>query len=451
MSNEPAMNNNYPAHDADATGYFPSPWPGEDGGPQRLQSVASLQGLDIKADESLSINASRRLSTGNMIVLREPGEVYLMHVDTLRDKIGMHCYSHVEKLDPATLEPLKKSPRLPGGTWWPGGFCVHRNGDLYLTFGRWTHRLNPDCALVASCELPQDLPYNSHVVLDNGFIVTKPIASEGQTSIVVLDPDTMQPACQHTPMPEPSISRLSSSGNFVYVTGVRIIYRYEFDAEQRTLRLDDSWSLDYVGRSNQEYGWDPVLDGDNIWFMDNGKHKMGRTSLSMLNAGVNPTPNNVIRVSARDATNHSVTQVSGIPHGSVTNPPLYCPRRNILVAYDSSNSVVHAWRHNPCTEELKHLWIRHDFGMGGHTIYYQDTGEIVTSDYQSLKTLKGLREGENSVVLDIETGREKARVPMGNYMQSAVFPSPGWGRDFYWLGLDRLTHITVTETASRTV
>ena len=320
---------------------------------------------------------------------------------------------------------------------------MHRNGDLYLTFGRWAHRLNPDCELVASYKLPQDLPYNSHVILDNGFIVTKPIASDGSTSIVVLDPDTMQEACNHTIMPEPSISRLSSRGNHVYVTGVTTIYRYEFNASTRTLVLDKDWSLDYVGDSDQEYGWDPVLDGQNIWFMDNGKHKMGSTSLSMLNAGVNPTPNNVIRVSETDATDHSITPVCGIPHGSVTNPPLYCPQRKILVAFDSSNSVVRAWRHDPKTEELSDLWTLENFGMGGHTIYYRDTGEIVTADYQSLKTLRGLREGENSVVLDIETGEEKARVPMGNYMQSAVFPCPGWDRDIYWLGLDRLTRLAI--------
>ena len=65
---------------------------------------------------------------------------------------------------------------------------------------------------------------------------------------------------------------------------------------QRTLTLDSDWSLDYIGDSSQEYGWDPVIDGQNVWFMDNGKHKMGRTALSMLHAGVNPTPNNVIRV-----------------------------------------------------------------------------------------------------------------------------------------------------------
>ena len=31
-------------------------------------------------------------------------------------------------------------------------------------------------------------------------------------------------------MPEPSMSRLSASGNTVYVTGIRTIYRYHFDA-----------------------------------------------------------------------------------------------------------------------------------------------------------------------------------------------------------------------------
>lgn len=426
-----------------APGYYPSPWPCEDGGPQRLQVASGVKGLDIQAGESIVIKASRRICTGNMVVLREPGEVYLMHVDTLRDKIGMHCYSHVEKLDPDTLKPIRKSPALQGGACWPGGLCVHSNGDLYLTFGRWTHRLNPDCELVASYELPQDLPYNSHVVLDSGFIVTKPIASDVPTSIVVLDPETMREACPHTAMPEPSISRLSSSGNQIYVTGVRTIYRYEFDADSKTLTLDESWSLDYVGNTTQEYGWDPVLDGKNLWFMDNGRHKMATHALSMLNAGINPTPNNIIRVSQRDASNFSITPICGISNGSVTNPPMYCPQRNIIVTYDSSNSVVRAWRHNPETEELTQLWTRHNFGMGGHTIYYPDTGEIVTADYLSLKTLRGLREGENSVVLDIETGLEKARVPMGNYLQSVAFPSPGWGRDFYWLGLDRLTRIAV--------
>jgi hypothetical protein len=68
---------------------------------------------------------------------------------------------------------------------------------------------------------------------------------------------------------------------------------------------------------------------------------------------------------------------------------------------------------------------------------------MVTADYQSLKTIRGIMQGESSVILDIETGREKARVTMNNYMQSCCFPAPGFGRDYYWLGLDKLTYVSV--------
>ena len=37
-----------------SAGYYPSPWSGEDGGPQRLQAVSGLPGLAIKEGEALS-------------------------------------------------------------------------------------------------------------------------------------------------------------------------------------------------------------------------------------------------------------------------------------------------------------------------------------------------------------------------------------------------------------
>jgi len=90
------------------SGYYQSPWSGEDGGPHRLQAVTGIKGLDIQPGEKLT-TVSRRICTGNMVVLRDPGQVYLMHVDTLRDKIGMDCSSHVELLDPTTLKTVKRS------------------------------------------------------------------------------------------------------------------------------------------------------------------------------------------------------------------------------------------------------------------------------------------------------------------------------------------------------
>ena len=421
-----------------ASGYYQSPWPGEDGGPERLQIPTGLKGLDIQPGDTFKTR-SRRLLVGNMVLLRDPGEVYLMHHDGLRHHFGFHSHSYVEKIDPRTLAPIKKSPQLAGGPFWPGGFAIHSNGDLYVTFGRYMHRLNSDCKLLNSYILPQNLAYNSHIILDNGYLVTKPIASTGQTQIVVMDPDTLIPACV-VDMPEPSISRLSSSGNTVYVTGVRTIYRYTFDAEAKALTLDGDWSLDYVGRSTQTYAWDPVIDDDNIWFIDNGEHT---AFTSMIKAGVSPTPNNIIRVNVNDSDEFSVTPICNESHGSITNPPLYCSQRRILVAYDSSNSVVQAWRHDSDTNELQRLWQRKGFGMVGHTIYFADTGELVTEDYRSLKTWRGLKYGEESVVLDIETGREKARFPMGNYFQSFCFPAPGFNRDYYWLGMDKLTYVSV--------
>lgn len=423
-----------------ASGYYPSPWSCEDGGPERLQTPSQRSGLNLKPGEVIK-SVSRRLNMGNMVVLREPGEVYLMCHDMLRTKMGLPCYSYIEKVDPKTLQPIKKSPRLAGGPMWPGGFCVHRNGDLYATFGRYMHRLNPECELVNSYKLPQDLPYNSHVILDSGHLVTKPIADEVSTQLLFMNPDSLTPSCV-VDMPEPSISRLSAKGNTVYVTGVRTIYRYHFDADTQSATLDEHWSLDYIGNSNQSYGWDPVIDDDNIWFMDNGKH----TALtSMLNEGVHPSANNVIRVSVHDSNDYSITPISHKSHGSITNPPFYCPQRRILIAFDSANSFVQAWRHNPSNNELTPLWQRENFGMSGHGIYYADTGELVTEDYKSLKTWQGISQGENNVLLDIETGEEKYRFAMGNYIQSFCFPAAGFGRDYYWLGMDRLTYAWVEQ------
>jgi len=277
------------------------------------------------------------------------------------------------------------------------------------------------------------------VILDSGHLVTKPIASSGATQLLFMDPESLAPVSV-VDMPEPSISRLSASGNTLYVTGVRTIYRYHFDADTLTAKLDDAWALDYVGDSSQSYGWDPVIDEDNIWFMDNGEHT---AFTSMLKAGVVATPNNVIRVSVKDSSDYSITPINTEPHGSVTNPPFYCPQRRILIAFDSANSFVQAWRHNPSDNKLTPLWQRQDFGMSGHGIYYADTGELVTEDYKSLRTWKGLRHGEQNVILDIETGQEKYRFAMHNYVQSFCFPAAGFGRDYYWLGMDQLTYAWV--------
>ncbi|MDJ0655777.1 MAG: hypothetical protein QNJ40_16550 [Xanthomonadales bacterium] len=413
-------------------GYFDSPWPGEDGGPQRLQIPRGIRGLDIQPGEKL-VSTSRRLMSGNMVVLREPGEVYLMTIAMMRNRLlRLPAHSRIEKIDPVSLEPIARSPKLKAGGMWPGGFAVHRNGDLYVTYGSYCHRLDPNCELVSSFRLPKAEPYNSLVILDNGYLVMKQLSDTRNAVLTILDPDTMRPVCESIETLEPSISRLSAKGNTVYVTGTRSIFRYHWNDESGKAELDENWIFDYNQGSQQSYGWDPVISGNDAWFMDNGKHSY---KVSMINAGVTPTPLNVIRVSLGDAGSNTMAAVSGIDGGSVTNPPLYCHQRKILVAYDSANSVICGFKYDESSGALSKIWQKTAFGCGGHMIYYQDTAEVVTNDYK--------RFGDSTVVLDIESGEEKGRASLNSISQGVIFSSPGWARDFYYLTFNSISRVEV--------
>ena len=413
------------------SGYLAGPWPGEDGRPERLQVPRSGAGLALRPGEALRC-VTRNTLLSTMTVLGAPGEVYLLTHSALRAQVGLPTTACVELIDPQTLKARCRSPRLRGGPMWPGGMAIHRNGSLYVVYGRNAHRLNRACEPRASLLLPVDQPYNSFVILDNGLIVSKNLSETTDACLSVIDAESLTPACDDTVCPEPSIARLSATGNTVYVVGVRSIFRYHWsDAAQRLVR-DLDWRFDYIGGSRQTYGWDVVLDGQHAWFMDNGKHRYFRR---MIGAGVSPTPNRLIRVSMTDAGDHQVLPVCGIKGGSITNPPLVDLQRHIVVGYDSANCHLQAWRFDPASRAMTPLWQKTSFGCASHMIHYPDTGELVTNDYR--------RGGEEVVVLNIESGLEMARVRIGGFQQGVAFPSTGWGRDFYWSSLGRLARVFV--------
>ena len=151
--------------------YFDSPWPAEDGGPDRLQQVTRATALNLRPGEPLRC-VTRNTLLGTMTVLGAPGEVYLLTHSALRSHLGLPTTACVEQIDPLTLRTLRRSPRLAGGPMWPGGMAIHRNGDLYVVYGCHAHRLNRACELLCSRRLAVNEPYNSFVLLANGLIVT---------------------------------------------------------------------------------------------------------------------------------------------------------------------------------------------------------------------------------------------------------------------------------------
>ena len=414
-----------------APGYLATPWPGEDGGPQRLQVPHGATAPGLRAGEKLHA-ISRRTWMSTMTLLGEPGEVYLLTHSVLRAKLGLPTTACVERIDAQSLQTIERSPRLAGGPMWPGGMALHRNGGLYVVYGRYLHRLDRACQPLAALRLPMNEPYNSFVILDNGLIVTKNLSDKTPACLSVIDAQTMSAACADTLCPEPSIARLSAIGNMVYVVGVRAIFRYHWRDDTRALVLDADWRFDYIGDSAQSYGWDVVLDGANAWFMDNGRH---RSFIRMIGHGVSATPNRLIRVSLSDASDHQLLEVCGLPGGSITNPPLIDLQRRIVIGYDSANRHLQAWRFDDAAKELKPLWHKSAFGCASHMLLYPQTGELVINDYH--------RAREEVVMLAIESGAELGRVRCGGLNQGVVFPSPGWGRDVYWSSMDRLSRVFV--------
>jgi hypothetical protein len=306
--------------------------------------------------------------------------------------------------------------------------AVHANGDLYVVYGRWLHRLDRNCGVKGALKLPVDAPYNSFVILDCGLIVTKNLSDTAPARLSVIDPDTLTEIA-HAACPEASIARLSALGDTVYVVGVTSIFRFDWTAG--ALRRDAGWTWPYLDGSDNSYGWDAVLAGGHAWFMDNGRH---RYRTSMIGAGVSPTPNRLLRVSLADAADHDAIAVSGLAGGSITNPPLVDLRRGIVVAYDSANRHLAAWDWQGGA--LSPRWQRPGFGCASHMLLFGDSGELVTNDHGA--------GGEWVVVLDIETGRERGQARIGGLTQGVVFPSPGWNRDLYWCSMRRVARVHIS-------
>ena len=435
-----------------------SPWPAEDGGPRRSQAPTGTHGLAIADGERLIAAAVRDAFATTMVVLRDPGEVFALRHTMGRRPLQDPTTAWVERIDPLTLAPVARSPELAGGPFWPGGLAVAADGGLHVVHGRHCHRLSPDLELRATRVLPQPRPYNSFVTLGDGTLAMKDIdrSLTHPARVTLLDPDTLAPRCPETELPESVVARLSADGDSLYAVGATAVHRYRWDGR----RLHRDLEVPYLQRRGQSYGWDPVLEGGQLWFLDNGAHDYATT---MLGAGVAGGPVHLIRVSLSDPADRELIEVCGAPRGTVTDPPLYDPERRIAIAYDSGNGVVAAFRFE---QQLQPLW-RRPIAHAAHMIRYPDTGELVVGDWKGPPVLRtrayraaaarsgwlarrpavraaaALACGDDVVVLDIETGAERARARVPSMFQSVLFPAPGWGRDVYWCTFSTIARLEV--------
>lgn len=426
------------AHLDNRDGYWPSRWPGEDGGPSRTEIPRSGAGLGIGPGERLTVT-TRGAIVATMVVLRDPGEVYLLcHTG------GADAISWVERIHPETLAVIDRSPDLPGGKTWPGGVAAHANGSIYVVFGRHVHRLTPQLELVTSATLPRDRPYNSFVILPDGHLVMKDFGGPLSPGIEQVDDETCElivvephdlAIVARCPIHERSIARLSADGSTVYVVGVTHLFRAHWDGD--VLTLDNDFQPTYCMVDGQTYGWDAVLTGGAAWFLDNGAGSEGYAG-TFRGRGISPAPLHLVRVDLETGA-VALTEICGLPNGIVANPPAIDIGRGIAVGYDSANGILASFdiaADGTCAPR----WSREQ-NHGCHPILYPDTGELVTADHD------GDRMMDQIVILDIETGDELARADTGSPLQSVVFLAPGFQRDLYYCAFPTVSRISVVNGA----
>ena len=441
-------------------GLWRSSWPAEDGGPQRRQVPAGASGLRVRPGETLRLAAWRDAFATTMVVLRDPGEVFVLRHTIGRRPFADDTTAWLELVDPLTLEPIARSTELPGGPFWPGGVAAHADGSLIVVHGRHCHRLSPGLDVVASRELPQPRPYNSFVVLPDGVVAMKDLdrGLREPSRMTLLDPETLEPVCADVYVPEPAIGRLSADGATLYVAGATTMWRYAWNGAG--LERDERWQLRYHGGAGHGYAWDPVIAGGQLWALDNGAHDYATT---MRAAARCAGPVRLVRVSLRDADDWEAVEVCGLARGAVSNPPLYDVERRIAIAYDSANGIVGAFRFG---DALTPLW-RRRLAHAGHMIQFPSTGQVILHDFRApaVTASRGARAigrrwagparsrmvrraaarvcHDDVVVVDIETGAECARAPVPSMFQSVLFPAPGFARDLYWCTFSTLARLEV--------
>ena len=417
------------------SGYYPSAWPAECAGPRR-QKIVSSPGLNIQSDEHL-VGHARILEPGRwpvMFVQRAKGELYLQGGSSFG--VSEDTSGWVEQLDPISLEPIRRSPDLPsGGHKWCGAICVHENGDLYVVNGTYVHRLNPQLEIVAEHRLAANNAHNGHVIFSDGNLVTKDISDDVTKRSVFTVLDTELNIVDVFECPWNSVGRFSSDRqdgvDYLYVTSNDVIHRLKYVSGHLT--LDDSWSAAYkVAGEDSGYAWDSSIGDDCAWFMDNGE---SQSTINMLAASptgtgqampfappVHTAPVRVWRVSTLDSSDCESFVPFGTPSGHIVSPPLYDQDRHILVAFDSQNGGIGAWRYEG-PGVFTPLW-KKEWRNANQLTLYADTGELIVDHVHKM--------GEwDAVVLDIETGNERGRADTGCFMQIGMWYTPGFERDFY--------------------
>jgi len=421
-------------------GYWPSAWPVECGGNRRQKS--SVGRLD--AGSGTATTTTRHDDKWHVMVIeRDPGQCYLG--GTMPAFSGPPPHGWVERIDPATLEPLAISPDLPCGEHvWCGAILAHANGSIMSVNGNFLHRLDPDdMSIVVERQLPADRSHNGLLALADGTLITKDLRLEGQggTTITRLDPDTLELVGRPLVLPEGSMGRIAADttpggGDLVYVPGTEHLWRLSIDGDR--LEIDQWWPRYRTAHDRFGLSWDACLSDGYCWAMDCGDiFSVRRIHETKPNGRFDtppghdlswrlPTPwdgaQRLLRVSLDDPTDLVAIEPFGTPGGGIIAPPVHVPTAEMAIAWDSVNGgLAGVSTANGGLDVAWHLDVRASM----QPVVFPESGELVINDF----TADG---SDDLVVVDVATGTLIDRVATGSRVANGMFLTAGGNRDVFY-------------------
>ena len=145
------------------------------------------------------------------------------------------------------------------------------------------------------------------------------------------------------------------------------LYLLRLDSDAERLIVDEQWTPRYGPDPDRGYGWDPVITDEHVFWMDNGRNRVDHT---MLGTGAQSAPLRLWWARRDDGRVRSL-EVTGMPYGTQSNPPAWDPQTGTVIAYDSGNRGLGAWRVQG--DDLEPLWFRDQLAHAGHLIVYPDS------------------------------------------------------------------------------
>ena len=353
-----------------------------------------------------------------MVVLRDPGEVYL-----LRHTGGPDAISWVERIDPddarrdrALARPARRQDVARRRR------RARERRDLRRVRPPRPPAQPPTCRRSSRVELParpsvQQLrdpprrPPRAEGLRRRAARRASSRPTTSRASCSCSSPSTLATVASVT-LPERSIARLSADGDDVYVVGTHHLWRARWDGHDARARRRLPPAVPHHRRPDLRVGRRARRRRRVVPRRRRGHRGLRRhVRRARRVAGAAPPRARRPRAPARS----TLTEICGLPNGIVANPPAVDVGRAHRGRVRQRQRRARRVRHRRPTARTTPRWTREQH-HACHPILYPDTGELVTNDHDAERMM------DQVVVLDIETGEERARVDTGSPLQSVGVP-----------------------------